>query len=183
MKIKSLLLVAIIAMSFVANAQIKLGAGLGLAMPMGDFLGKNYANVGMGFGLNVTGTYMLNDNIGVGAGVGYYSMANKDDSKAVLKIVPIVGNATYYFAGDAIKPYVGLDLGIYSVKFDYDGTNLLSISKIGFAPTVGAEYGLNDMLSLNANLKYNYIMGDKTKTDDKAVTPLTINVGVIYKMK
>jgi len=183
MKIKSLLLVAIIAMSFAANAQIKLGAGLGLAIPMGDFLGKDYTNMGMGFGLNVTGTYMLNDNMGVGAGVGYYTMSNKDDSKGKINITPVVGNFTYYFGGDAIKPYAGADLGIYMVKGEYDGTEVFSLSQIGFAPTVGAEYGLNDMLAINANLKYCYITGDKTKTDDKAITPLVISVGIIYTLK
>lgn len=184
MKMKSILAAVIIALGFTAaNAQIKLGGNLSLVVPMGDFLGKDYANMGMGFGLGVTGTYMLNDNMGVGAGLGYNVMSNKDDSKGKLSIVPIVGNFTYYFATEGIKPYAGLDLGIYMMKTSYDGTEINSLNKIGFAPTVGAEYDLSDILALNANIKYNYIMGDKDKTADKAVTPLSVNVGVVYTLK
>jgi outer membrane protein W len=170
---------ALVLCSFTANAQIKVGAGLGIALPMGDF--GDMAK--MGFGGGVSGKYMLNDNMALGLGVGFYSFSPKNSISGYdvkYSIMPIAASFTYYFATEGFKPYAGADLGFYSfkTKVTYSGASAsTSVSKLGFAPTVGFEYGLSDALALDVNAKYNYIT-----TEGSALTYVGVNVGLVYSL-
>jgi opacity protein-like surface antigen len=171
---------ALVLISFTANSQIKVGVSGGIAMPMGDFgdLCK------MGFGGGVTGKYMLNETMAVGASIGYQMFGPKEELPSgydfKLAIMPIVGNFTYYFGTEGFKPYAGIDAGFFMAKTTIkiagvEGSE--SSSDMGFAPTVGFEYGLSDKLALDVNAKYNYIM-----TEGTATTYLGVNVGVLMSL-
>ena len=174
---KKILLVAAMLLIFgIAQAQINVGATIGVQIPTGNF-GDGYKT---GFGINAVGKYMLNENMAVGLNLGYsrFGTGVTDFSSSM---IPITGLFEYHFGTENIKPYIGADLGLYDymVKIKFLGESS-SDSKIffGFAPTAGVLYGLNDNLSLCANLKYNYVT-----SEGDAATWLGINVGVVYKIK
>lgn len=172
---KLLLAVAVVMFAMSANAQLKLGVSGGLALPMGDF--GDAAK--MGFGGGVSGKYMLNEKMALGLGVGYYSFSAKDDaggSDLSFSIMPITAIFNYYLATEGFKPYVGADLGFYSFKTKFMGISA-SVSKLGFAPTVGFAYGLSDKMDLDVNAKYNYIT-----TEGSATSYIGINVGLSFAL-
>ncbi len=150
------------------NAQIKVGANFGLQLPLGTF----GDGADMGIGGNITGEYMITENIGAGLGFGYYSFGYKgvDESATVM---PITASGSYYFLTEGFKPYAGVELGAYMLGSSFEGAS--TETYFGFAPVVGAQYDLTESFGLNANLKYNYILseGDATST-------FGINVGVVY---
>ena len=166
------------------TTRFKLGIDAGIQLPMGDF-GKE---VNIGFGGELSGKYMVNKNIGVGVGVGYYTFGIKkevlDDGadKGNASILPIIGNFSYYFGKNTFKPYVGADLGLYMARTSYSGevdgekaSESSSVSGFGFAPVIGFEYALSKNLGLDVNAKYNYI----TNIDPKISQP-NINIGIVY---
>ena len=172
--IKKITLVALmVVFAFGVNAQIKLTVGGGLAIPLGDFGDATKT----GFGGNVGVKYMLNENMAVGANLGYIMMGEKY-SGFKASLLPITGSYTYYFKSEGVRTYLGFDAGYYSMTVRITSYPSDSKSALGFAPTAGFEYGLNDRLALDVNAKYNYIMykGDATSY-------VGINVGLIYSLK
>lgn len=170
-KITLFVAVALIAIS--ASAQIKINAGLNLLSPMGDF-GDAFK---MSYGFNVGGKYMLNDKMAVGANLAYIMLQPETKVSGVTySLMPIAANFTYYFGTEGFKPYAGIDLGYYTNKVSGGGISI-STSDLGFAPTVGFEYGLSDKLGLDVNAKYHYIM-----TEGDASSAFGINVGIYYNL-
>jgi outer membrane protein W len=167
---------ALVLLTLSANAQIKVGAGAGIQLPMGTF-GDMF---NMGFGGAATGKYMLKENIAVGATIGYGMFSAKDNfggSDMKFTIMPIAASLSYYFATEGFKPYVGADLGFYMWSIKYSGTKVGDGSDLGFAPTVGFEYDLSESMALDVNAKYNYIM-----TEGDATTSLGVNVGLLFAL-
>ena len=137
----------------------------------------------------------------VGANLGYIGFGEKEYSyglqtqKQSFSIIPVTGLFHYYFLTEGLKVYAGGDLGFYSCKatittttppyssYGYTipgGTTSTDFSstKIGFAPTVGIEYPINEQLSFEGMLKYHYIA-----TDGNSTTMFGLNVGILYNLK
>lgn len=154
---------------------IAIGGTVGYQLPMGDLSGYYTP----GFGLSVSGHYMLQENISVGGSIGYYSLTGlkdgfSDDYK--ISFIPIVGDIKFYLMPRPFRPFVGIDAGIYETKevltFDtYAYTNL------GLAPTVGFFYALTDQVDLTANLKYNAVLNS-----DNPAPYLGLNAGVFLNI-
>ncbi|MCL2328164.1 MAG: porin family protein [Bacteroidetes bacterium] len=176
-----------------ANAQVKLGANFGLQIPLGNFLEEIENPYDMGFGGNITGKYMVTENIGAGLGFGFYYLEFKGgylinidfivpcyDYKEVLRkgitIMPVTASGYYYFRKKSFKPYVGVELGAYmmrvSYKYEYDAE---TETHFGFAPVVGAQYDLFKSFGLNVNLKESYIFGGTY-----GICVASINIGIVY---
>ncbi|MDR1678186.1 MAG: porin family protein [Prevotellaceae bacterium] len=164
----------------VANAQIKLGIDLGLQVPMGDF--EKMAEVGLGG--NVNGEYAITENIGAGLSIGYYKFSFKDNGfgeDESFTVTPVALNGKYYFMTEGLKPYAGLDLGMYFLSSTFENSEVKG--KFGLAPVVGLQYDFSDNMAINANVKYNYIMaGEKEELGADALTSFGINVGVVYTL-
>lgn len=165
--------------SFSANAQISGVATLGLQAPIGDF--ADGAN--MGFGINLAGKYMLNDNMAVGLNLGYNRFGGEDwdfgegDYKVSYSMIPITGLFEYHFGGEAIKPYVGADLGLYSfgARVKYSGESESdSEMYFGLAPVAGILYDLNENLRLCANIKLHNVF-----SEGESLSWFGINAGVV----
>jgi opacity protein-like surface antigen len=170
---------ALILVSFTANAQLKIGAGLNFGLPTGDF--GDIAKLGIGGG--ISGKYMLNDNMSLGLGISYLSFTEKEDSKGKYNILPIAANFSYYFATEGFKPYAGLDLGMASFVYKYDGTKFGdSETKLCFAPVVGFEYGFSDNLALDVNAKYMIVNMKDDDTGAKNLTYIGINAGLVFSL-
>jgi outer membrane protein W len=183
MKKLSLLFLAMFCLfSFTANAQITGGATLGLQAPMGDF--ADVAN--MGVGINLFGKYMLNEKMAVGANLGYNRFGGEDygwdevDYDVSYSMIPITGLFEYHFGGEAIKPYVGADLGIYSfgarVKFAGESESDSELY-FGLAPVAGILYDLNENLRLCANIKLHNIFAE-----GESLSWIGINSGVVIPL-
>jgi hypothetical protein len=188
LKMKKILLATVVVLFAIsANAQLKIGVNGGLGLPMGSFGDANK----MGFGGGVVGKYLLNEKIALGLNIGYYSFAGKDLGLGItgekLSIMPITALFNFYFASEGFKPYVGADLGFYSVKYktptiDLGGFGTIegsseTLTKIGFAPTVGFEASLSEKVGLDVNAKYHYI-----STEGDATSYIGINVGLIFAL-
>ena len=182
-----------------ANTQFKVGVNVGAQLPMNSNFKNMYK---IGFGGEVNAKYMVNKNIGVGLGVGYYTFDTKDEYLSLLKdayedeyevdidkmkdnfsIIPIVGKFSYAFGQNAFKPYVGVDLGLYmlreSMSVEKDGKSNSgsdSLNKFGFTPVIGFEYTLTNNLGLDVNAKYHEIFTDGSN----GISSLGVNVGIVY---
>ncbi len=139
-----------------ANAQVKLGANFGVQIPVGDS-GDGY---NAGFGGNIGGEYLITEHIGANLNLGFYSFGIKgsgmfgvDDESATA--IPITLGGSYYFLTDGLKPYAGLDLGVWMLGSTMEGAE--TNAYFGFAPVVGVQYAFNDNWALNGNLKFNYV--------------------------
>jgi opacity protein-like surface antigen len=170
---------------FNSQAQFNVGATIGLQIPtgtMGDVLKT-------GFGFDLLGKYMLNENVAVGVDIGWsrygidmsgYDVPSGYDVSGSGSYVPITGLIEYHFVTGKVQPFVGADLGLYIAKatVKVQGVSVSdSQTNFGFAPVVGIQYDIKDNMAFTANLKYNYILADGD--DDKYIG---INAGIILKI-
>lgn len=180
MKKISVLLIALFALvSINIKAQIVGGATIGLQAPIGDFAD----GAKMGVGINLSGKYMLKENMAVGLNLGYNKFGGKSfgfgewDLKYSYTMIPITGLFEYHFGGETVKPYVGADLGLYhfgaKIKSGGDSHSDGELY-FGLAPVVGALYDFSDNLVFCANLKLHNVFGD-----GDTLSWIGINVGVI----
>lgn len=183
-----------------ADAQIKVGAGVMLGLPMGTLAD----NAGFGFGGGINGAYMLNDNMSVGVTFGYVAFGAKSSSvdffgttiESESKTSATIYAATYdyYFMPDEdINFYAGVTVGGISYAADVTVTGggldaSTSASEGGYliAPHVGLLYALNDTWSLNGQVAYNltgveFANADGTDTGNGSF--LGINIGVVYTIE
>ncbi len=179
-RIKTLLIVILAFVSISTYAQFYVGATVGPQIPLGDLSdgGKT------GFGLNLSGKYLLNDNMAVGLNLGYNGFGT-DLKGFTFSFMPITGLFEYHINLDQFTPYVGADLGLYNYRYKMKGeimgekfNNSDSEIYFGFAPTVGALYNINSDIALTANAKYNFVL-----TEDDPSSFLGINFGIVYKIK
>jgi opacity protein-like surface antigen len=186
MKKTLILVVVLIGLNvFSAWAQINVGATVGLQIPTGttgDFLKT-------GFGIDLLGKYMLNENVAVGLDVGWarfgmdmsdYDVPSGYDVSGSGSYIPITALIEYHFGTGQVKPFVGADLGLYiaRAKVSVEGISVSeSQTNFGIAPVVGIEYDIQENMAFTANLKYNYIMADGD--DDNYIG---INLGMIFKI-
>ncbi len=154
-----------------SKAQLNFGATAGIALPMGDWSdGYN-----MGFGGMLEGDYFIQDNISLGANIGYYIFSGKTEEVMGFEIdfpnfsmIPIVVKGDYYFATEGFMPYGGLGLGIfiasteeYEQEITYGGysqkvvVESQSDSEFGFSPHVGFLSG--DSFKFGAEVAYTII--------------------------
>ncbi|MDP4209337.1 MAG: OmpW family outer membrane protein [Bacteroidota bacterium] len=176
---KLFLIVAVAFFAISVNAQIKLGANLGLSLPTGDFADACKT----GFGGSIMGKYAFSDKMAVGLNIGYYANKAKDGvggSDVTFSYTPITASFQYFLGTEGFKPYVGADLGFYAAKFKVSSVSV-SQTVFGFAPVVGFEYGLSESLSLDVNAKY-HLVSKASDISDKAFNFVGINVGILYSL-
>ena len=173
------------------NSQVKVGAHLGFALPMGDFGDV----VSSGFGAMGSLNYKLNSDLTLTVGLGYYSFGKKDENKISglgystdysYSILPIVGGLKYELGKDkgSIVPYVGGELGFYHISFSFKTTVLAasvetedSETNFGFSPLAGVVIKLNKDLDFDLNLKYTIL--SSTGIDPNH---LVLNAGIIFSI-
>ena len=170
------------------QAQFSAGATVGPQIPLGAMADA----MKIGFGFNIAGKYLLMDHLALGLNIGYVSFGKKSIENVSSystsgSTLPITALVEYQIGKGKVKPYVGVDLGLYRfsttinvVDKGLNSTLPISFSKMyfGFAPTAGALFELNDKFSLCANLKFNFIAATGGSR-----TYLGINIGAFYKIK
>jgi outer membrane protein W len=183
MKKTFLVFLTIITLSFLAinesKAQIALGANLGSSLPLGTF-GDAY-NLGLGGG--VQGSYFVSPKFAVGLNISYYTFGAKNLPSGFSSTYGILGfapSAQYFFTEEGFRPYIGADLGYYSLSASVSsGGSSVSASKgyIGVTPQVGFLYDFSSNLALNVNIKYNLVLSDPS-----SLASLPVNVGILYTL-
>ena len=110
-KISILILTILVMVVMNVQAQFKAGATVGLQIPVGTSM-EGYKT---GFGLNLFGKYMINENMAAGLNIGFLGLGIEtsgdidDAGSPKSRFLPVTGLFEYYFKGDKVKPYVGDD--------------------------------------------------------------------------
>jgi opacity protein-like surface antigen len=166
-----------------ANAQMMIGAGLNINLPMGDF----GTAMGMGIGGGIDGRYMVTDNISVGLTIDYASYKGKDllpGFELKSTIMPIMVRGDYYFGEEGTGFYAGLGLGFASIKttatISFFGiTTEVEAKSSGFAYALRAGYIIpaGEKLGIDLNASYN----SASQTGGSA-NWIGIHAGILFKI-
>ena len=153
-----------------SNAQLSIGADLSGIRSMTD--GAEFM-----FGGMINARYGITDNIQLGLNLGFYQKSLGEIFGQSLKsrIIPITLSGEYFLLTDNARPYVGLDLGLYTFGAKFESSSS-SESRFGLAPVAGFQYGINDNLYLNTNIKYHLIL--ESNTDGL----FSFNIGIGYRL-
>ena len=119
----------------------------------------------------------------VGLNTGYYSFTSQASDKITFTVIPVLGVFDYYFMTDGIKPYAGLDLGMYLGQVALDGKSdgIDATNKFGIAPHAGVAYGISDAMDVFGSVGYNWIFNKDDGKGTKDLTYIGVSLGVNYK--
>ncbi len=159
-----------------ANAQIQLG------LSGNHFSGtENGAKFSDGYwGGGVTGRYFIVPKFAVGLNGRYFA---RSESGLTINLIPITGQAEFFFTEGKVRPYVGAETGVYIVKAKvsaggFNGSS--SESFFGAAPKAGIQFMFTDKIGLDLNAGYHLIFpkedGDET---DKT---LILGAGLVFNL-
>ncbi|GAB4044936.1 OmpW family outer membrane protein [Spirosoma jeollabukense] len=128
------------------------------------------------WGGGVTLRYFVSPKLAVGLNGRYFTKTNSASFdpgtggglvKASLNILMVTGQAEYFFSESALRPYVGVEAGLYragaSLEISSGAQGLKSSdsdSNFGVAPKVGLQYAISPAFGLNADAGYHLIFGD-----------------------
>ncbi|SHJ07111.1 hypothetical protein [Aquimarina spongiae] len=178
---KTLLFIAVALFGFTAtNAQVKLGFGVGYAVPSGDVAdftdGGIAAHFELGYGIteNIDVSFLYAGDFLVGADI----VAVAGQTAAEIGNVAVGSyllNGRYYFTDTAFKPYGGLGIGLATIgAIEVDGTSAelaASTSNFAIRPALGFKYGV-----LNVHAAYL----SAGKTGDASVGDISFNLGLLF---
>ena len=181
-------LMAVVASSASAAGKCWLGLVGGAAVPTGDF--ADAANTG--FDVGGTGTYMLNDQWGVGVDGVYHMWNASDDVNAAAQVSTGDPSAEVKFSAiqgtghlmymmpmqGTMHPWLKGGLGVYNVKTKLDatsGSGDTSESNFGFNVGGGFNYAVNATWSLGVGAAYHMI-----QTDPDATNLFTVNANILW---
>ncbi|MCK8523397.1 hypothetical protein M0D21_17580 [Aquimarina sp. D1M17] len=177
-KILLLTAVALLGLTSV-NAQVKLGFGVGYAIPSGDVAdftdGGLSAHLEVGYGVtdNIDVSLMYSGDFLVGADL--VDGAGPSAEIGNVAVGSYMINGRYYFTESGFRPYGSLGLGLATIgAIEVDGTNAelaASTSNFAFRPALGFKYGV-----LNVNATYL----NAGKTGDATVSDIAFNLGLLF---
>lgn len=119
-----------------------------------------------------------------------FSVANQN-FQYTSSIIPITAMLDYYLSDGFLRPYVGVDAGVYAtgyrIKFNGQESSKISSTNAGAAPKIGLMLALGN-LGIFAEGAYNFIFGNKDGSVnlggvnnisfDNTSKFFTVNVGV-----
>ncbi|WP_103071343.1 outer membrane beta-barrel protein [Aquimarina sediminis] len=162
------------------HAQVKLGFGLGYAIPSGDISDFTDGGISGHFELG----YGVTEDIDVSVLLHGDFLSSKDVgaiSYQGLALGSLMVNGRYYFKKEGFRPYGSLGIGfaeIGSLEVNTLGTTVVGTERttnFSFSPAVGFKYGV-----LNVNAAY-LNAGKIGEGDGKAtVSDISLNVGLLF---
>ena len=171
---KKFLFLLVLAFGKIGFSQFSATANLGVMYNMGNFTYDEYR---LQPGINLSGKYTFNEKMRAGLNIGYYTRSIEGYRNSTR---PLTASFDYIISPEGeFKLYSGLELGTYAFIYSGDGFSA-STSAIGLAPAIGFDYGINEKIDLNGNLKYNYLLANDN-IGGQGASILGINVGVTYK--
>lgn len=158
---KILFTICFIGLFATAQAQVSITPRVGLAMPQG--LLDNVAGNGFGYGLDLD--YAINDNLRIGASASQYRMGTElfgfNIDVVDFAITPITVSIKYILPGATLRPYLGLEGGMYNFTVEAVGFNTTR-QYFGLAPTLGLMYPVNERIDFFANAQYHIMYMNET---------------------
>ncbi|WP_271764855.1 outer membrane beta-barrel protein [Aquimarina algiphila] len=184
---KFLLLAAVALLGMTAaNAQVKLGFGVGYALPTGDIAdytdGGVSAHLELGYGVteDIDVSILAQGDFLVG---GDETINGQNVSFGAIALSSYLLNGRYYFRKEGFRPYGSLGLGITSIgSVEVEATGntgdvevAASTSNFAIRPAIGFKYGV-----LNMNVAY--LNAGKTGEGnfEQSVSDFTINLGLLF---
>ncbi len=175
---KLLLFTAVALLGFTAtNAQVKLGFGLGYAMPTGDIADftdggvSGHFELGYGVTEDIDVSFLYQGDFLIGAD------ADGGISYGTIALGSYMVNGRYYFTKEGFRPYGSLGLGLASigaVEIEGSGQALevaASTSNFAIRPALGFKYGV-------LNMNFSYLSAGKV--GDTSVSDFGINLGLLF---
>ncbi|GAB3790686.1 hypothetical protein GCM10028818_61150 [Spirosoma horti] len=131
------------------------------------------------WGGGVTLRYFLSPNLAVGVNGRYFTTKNSasfdlgpgpgvvGSAKASANLLMVTGQAEYFFSTSALRPYVGVEAGLYRAAARAEISNGYqtlkfsdSNSNFGVAPKVGLQYAISPAFGVNADAGYHIVFSD-----------------------
>lgn len=168
-----------------AQAQVSVTPRASFTMPQGFM--SNIAGNGFGYGLDLD--YAVNDNLRIGASFSQQrfnaEIAGFNINAVDFKVTPITASVKYVLPGTTLRPYIGLQGGIYNFSAGAIGFDITR-EYWGLAPSLGVLYPINDKIDFFADAQYhimylneNIPIADFNINQDIKFIP--INVGLSFK--
>ncbi|GAB4006759.1 hypothetical protein GCM10028808_09260 [Spirosoma migulaei] len=176
-KLTAVCLLLVGALLLSSQAQAQLQANLN-----GNFLAPTESGSSFSDGLwggGVTLRYFVNPKLAVGLNGRYFTKSNSasfvldpgiganGSVKASGNLLMVTGQAEYFFSQSALRPYVGVEAGLYraaaSVEITSGAQTLKSAdndSKFGVAPKVGLQYAISPAFGVNADAGYHIVFSE-----------------------
>ncbi len=155
---KLLLVMAVVAFGFTANAQDGFRAGVNLGIPTGDF--SDFTS--LYYGLDVDYDFNVSEGINLGLSSGYSGYSGKDDVDG-FNFIPLAGSVDFEIS-DGFS--AGGDLGMAFSTEDGGGSDFMYRFQL--------RYQASDQVDISG--RYNNISGD-------GATLSSISIGVGYRFK
>lgn len=152
-----ILFVLVLIASVSSYGQFRVGLGLMVGLPAGDFGDA----VDLGIGGYLEPKYALNEKLDVGLFLGtsiFGGTSVSGSSFSATKITSVLATGDFKVSASKVTPYVGAGLGLYFQDFGSIGVSgqpdidIGSETKFGFAPRAGVMLG-----RLNLGLTYNIV--------------------------
>ncbi len=163
-----------------SQVDLKLGGGLGLVVPAGDFGGStsdyyNGTQYGLGNGVNIQGKAKVGlASLNLVGEIDYASMSNSGASEPGLGTVEVSQTIVSLKAGPEfhlglplvpVSPYIGANISVnrFSGETTFQGVSKIpsgtysmkDATRIGIGFTAGTEVSIGPLMSLDVNLSYN----------------------------
>jgi hypothetical protein len=171
------------------EGQMKLGVGVELLLPSGNF--GDIAGTGIGGTANFL--YQLNNQISLSGTAGYISWGGKSFDVGFGKYeyaysaIPILVGGRYYFTEGDARVYGSAEIGMYMLSatvtvpsyslYGYTvagGESTVSSSEFTIAPGIGYEMKIGDNMNLDLTAKY-LMISDANNLNVRAGVNFVIN--------
>jgi len=163
---------------YTSQAQVRLGLGVGYAVPSGDIAD----GVKGGLAVNAEAGYGITDHIDLSLMYqGDFLVADEINGQELgaITLSSVLANGRFYLLEHIFKPYVGLGLGLTNAKrgsFTIAGdleSEEVSESNFALRPTVGFKLG-----SLHVSAAYL----SAGKLAEASVADITFNIGMLFSI-
>lgn len=120
------------------------------------------------WGAGATVRYFVTPKIAAGISARYYDKRYvytyaQSTSRTQTKIGVITGQGEYFLTTSALRPYIGLEAGLYNAWISFESTNVktdLSSDSNSFlliGPKAGIQYAVTKAIGLNMEASYEFI--------------------------
>ncbi|WMJ71571.1 outer membrane beta-barrel protein [Cytophagaceae bacterium ABcell3] len=171
--------------SYAQVGQVGFGASAGVNLPVGT-LGDRY---NASFGVQGSFRYQAMEEVVIGLNAGYNRFSiGSAFSRGSQDFIPVTGFFEYYLSDESIRPYIGLDAGVYIYRGSQwvSGINQLTVqteAKFGAAPVFGLLFETAERFYVNGSVRYNYVMNTLEGSNvSRPYSWFGLNVGIVYML-
>lgn len=99
-------------------------------------------------------------------------------------IMPLTIGGDYSFFQDIIRPYIGLNFGLYMLTSNVGGYKATPLTKFGLYPKAGFNFEVSKQIFIDLGLKYHFIFMGSNQSNKKSVTEIVgANLGLVFNIK